>query len=79
MRISLTVHDENGAVEVASVECINFVAGCCRLTGCMGAALDHFEAGTPVSTVLTTTTTAEILAALNRMGTLEDLPVTVSC
>jgi len=82
MRVALTIYDENGALEVASVDCDSFVGGCSELERHMGAALWRFQG---VQVPGSTATRAElgltgvILDTLDQLGDLEDLPVAHSC
>lgn len=79
MRVALVIHDDNGSVEVASMDCITFVGGCAGLNNCMSSALYHFAHGHVSTAAVMNEQTRNILTTLGRMGTLEDLPVVHSC
>ena len=77
MRLALTVYDDNGALEITSVDCSSFVSGCCDMRDALrNAVLDARGVG---STATCEGPAGDITLALERMGDLEDLPTTITC
>ena len=85
MRLALTLYDESGAVEVASVDCDSgFVSGCRKMEYSLGMALQYHRHNVtqpehPVSTALAQPATLAIMYTISRLGEEVDLPVCVSC
>ena len=84
MRLALTLYDETGSVEVASVDCENgFVNGCRQIEYSIGEALRahrHNAGGEGVlSTALQQPATVALMYTISRLGEEVDLPVCVSC
>ena len=77
MRLALTVYDDNGALEITSVECNSFVEGCCAMRDAVSKAI--WVARGTYSTATLEGPGADIAAALESMGDLEDLPTTITC
>jgi len=82
MRLALIIHDESGALEVASVGCEDIVEGCGRMGWCVGRALQIFRAGLPATTATLGAESSQVeslVFTFERMGDSRDIPPTVSC
>ena len=83
MRLALTIYDDNGALEVASVDdCGTFVAGCYALGTAISKVMWDIRMNRMPDCSSTATyegIEADIMLAVTNFGDLEDLPTVVSC
>jgi len=86
MRLALTLYDDNGSSEVASVDCETFTNGCYLMKYALRAATEPVPGEIPASTASTGDSVRDkyapaalyIWQTMKAMGDLEDMP-TISC
>jgi hypothetical protein len=86
MRLALTLYDDNGSSEVASVDCETFTNGCYLMRHALWSATTASPSLSPESTAETSDPVRDAYApaamsiwqTMQAMGDLEDMP-TISC